>query len=187
MVALDAHDAGGGDAQIGRREVPDAHEVRRDERILERDQRVQRHARPPEHVVRVVEGGERRWRAGHRLLQRVVGHLLLPGGSQVALVIALEAGEERRPLDDVGVRGHRERLGDLGGDQDVGVSLRQARCPYRRRLQEAAQGQTCTGCSGRAYQRRAGQRPIDHVTHLSTPSWSETAASGRLVSHLVRA
>jgi hypothetical protein len=45
VVALDAHDPGGGHPQVGVREVAHADQVGGDERVLERDQRVQRDLR----------------------------------------------------------------------------------------------------------------------------------------------
>lgn len=51
-----------------------------------------------------------------------MGHLLLPSGLDVALVVARKTLKERCGVDDVGVRRHRERLGDLRRDQDLDVS-----------------------------------------------------------------
>ena len=45
MVALDAHDASSRDAQIGAAEVAHADQVRGDERVLQRDEHVQRRLR----------------------------------------------------------------------------------------------------------------------------------------------
>ena len=87
MVALDAHDASRGDSQVRRAEVAHADEVGRDERVLERDEDVEGGLRVGEHLGGVVEGGEGRGLAGHAFLEQVVGHLLLAGLLEIALVV----------------------------------------------------------------------------------------------------
>jgi hypothetical protein len=52
-----------------------------------------------------------------------VRHLLFPGRDQIALVVRGQPREERRDVDDVGVGGDSERLGDLGGPDDREVTV----------------------------------------------------------------
>jgi hypothetical protein len=52
-----------------------------------------------------------------------MGHLFLPGGHQVSLVIRRQAGKERSHVDDIRVGGHRQGLADFRDDQDVAVAL----------------------------------------------------------------
>ena len=125
MVALDAHDAGGGDAQIARGEVADADEIGGDEGVLEGDEDVEGGLGVGEHVGRIEELGEGRELVGDGLLEEVVGHLFLEGGDEIALVVGGERLEEGGDVDDVGVGGDGEGFGDLGCDEDVAVVLLQ--------------------------------------------------------------
>src|SRR6266851_6423323 len=121
VIAFDAHDAGSGDAQIRSAEVTNADEIGGDESVFQRDKDIQSGLRVGEHALRVEEGSEGRGRSGHRLLERVMGHFFLKSGAQVALIVAGEAAEEGRVVDDVGVGGDGESFGDFRGDEDFAV------------------------------------------------------------------
>ena len=123
VIAFDAHDAGGGHAQITRAEVAHADQIRSDERIFERHQHVEGGLRVFEHAFGIEERRERSGLAGDRLLQQVVRHFFLARPAEIALIVGRDAGKKRRGIDDVGVSGHRQRLGNLRGDQNVRVAL----------------------------------------------------------------
>ena len=55
MVAFDAHDARGSDAQVGCAEMAHANEIRGDERVLERDENVQSGLCVLKHVLWIEE------------------------------------------------------------------------------------------------------------------------------------
>ena len=91
VVALDAHDAGGGDAQIARGEVAHADEIGRDECVLERDENVEGGLCVGEHVVGIEELGVGSELVGDGLLEQIVGHLFLEGGGEIALIVGWAA------------------------------------------------------------------------------------------------
>jgi hypothetical protein len=62
-----------------------------------------------------------------------VRHLLGARRLEVALVVVLEPCEERRRVDDAGVRRDGERLGDLGRAEDREIALRDAALVAARR------------------------------------------------------
>src|ERR1700677_1172807 len=145
VIALDAHDARRGDAQVRGAEIPHTHEVGGDESVFQRNERIQGGLGILEHPERIIKGRVGSRRAGDRFLQRVMRHFLFAGGDEVTLVIRGQAAKEGRVIDDVGVGGHGERLGDFGGGEDVNIS----------RLQAAGGGRG--GSGRRAFQER-GER-----------------------------
>ena len=52
-----------------------------------------------------------------------MGHLLLACADQVALIVVGDSFEEGGGVDDVGVGGDGERLGDLCCDEDVAIAF----------------------------------------------------------------
>jgi hypothetical protein len=123
VVALDSHDACGGYAEIGGREVTHADEIGGDEGVLQGDENVEGGLGVVEHVGRIEERGVRRGFAGDGLLKEIVRHLFLKSGLKVALIVGGDAREERRQVNDVGVRGDGEGLSDLGRNEDGSVSF----------------------------------------------------------------
>ena len=125
VVALDAHNAGRGDPQIARAEVSHADEIGRDESVLEGDENVEGGLGVGEHLRGIEELGEGCDLLGDRLLEKIVGHLFLTSGDQVALIVRCERFEEGSDVDDVGVGSDSECFGDLCGDEDVAIALLQ--------------------------------------------------------------
>lgn len=101
VIAFDAHDASGGDAEIARAEVADTNEIGCDECVFERDEGAERGLRAGEHVHREEEAGKGRGLVGYGLLEEIVGHLLLASGDEVALIVLLQRFKEGCDVDDV--------------------------------------------------------------------------------------
>jgi hypothetical protein len=125
VVRLDAHDSCRRDLQVTVAEVADPNEIGGDERILQRDEDVERRLRVGEHLRRVVELRERGRLFCEAFLEQIVRHLLLPRCRQISLVVCGDVLEERSRADDVGVGRDGERLGDLRGFEDFQVALAQ--------------------------------------------------------------
>ena len=87
VVALDAHDARCGDAQIACAEVAHADEIGGDEGVFEGDENVEGGLCVGEHVGGIEELGEGSELVGYGLLEEIVGHLFLAGGDEVALIV----------------------------------------------------------------------------------------------------
>ena len=152
-----------------RAEAADTDQVGGDERVLERDKRVERGLGVGEHLLREVEGREARGLVREAFLEHVMRHLLLERGLQVALVVGLEVLEERGRGDDVRVGGDGERLGDLGRLQDRDVAPGGTVRAFARKGRGGAEGSDAGGAragrGGSLQEAEAGRVPL--VAHLA--------------------
>ena len=121
MIAFNAHDAGGGDAQARVAKIAHADQVRGDESIFESDKCVESGLRAREHIFWIEEGCERRRFVRDGLLESVVGHFFLKSAEEIALIVIGKAAEKRCGVNDVGVSSDSEGFGDFRRDKDIDV------------------------------------------------------------------
>ena len=110
-----------------RAEVAHADEIRGDESIFQSDQRIQSYLSAGEHSFRIEKRSERRMRIRDGFFEQEVRHLFIHCGDQIALIVGGQSVEKRRALDDVGVSGDGERLGDLSREQNIEIAFLDAR------------------------------------------------------------
>jgi hypothetical protein len=105
VIAFNAHDACGGDAEASCAEIAHAYQVRGDEGVFESDERVESSLRAGEHVFRIEEGSKRRRLVRDGLFESVVGHFFLESTEEIALIVIGKAAEKRCGVNDIGIGG----------------------------------------------------------------------------------
>ena len=150
VIAFNAHDAGGGDAEASVAEITDTDEICGDEGVFESDECVERGLGAGEHVFRIEEGSKRRRFVRDGLFEGVVGHFFLESTEEITLVVVGNSTEKGCGVNDVGVGGDGEGFGDFRGDEDFDVFVAEAVVVVILIMVVVAQihGAACSFCCG---------------------------------------